>query len=188
MTGGGPADGNDLIGWLATARLQLQPARRHPGYDTRDVDAFLGSIDAALKRGEQPDPERASMAQFRTARVRSGYDRQSVDALLDELQQRLRGADVPSGQTQTPYSSADGLMQRIRSARFGVTRGPGYDEEDVDTFLERIVATLARGGPLTAAEVRGAQFRITRIRPGYVQQDVDNLLEQIERYADGYGL
>lgn len=64
--------------------------------------------------------------------------------------------------------------------------GPRYDEEDVDDFLDKVVATLGRGEPLTPGEVRGAQFRTTRLLPGYVQQDVDDLLEQIERYAGGY--
>lgn len=188
MTGSGPAGVNDLIGWLGNARLQ--PARQGPGYHAGDVDAFLGEIVEALGRGEQPDPERVRLVQFPVTRMRPGYDRQGVGRLLDELQRRLRGPEVPGDQPGPAGSSpAAALMERISRAKFGMTRrAPGYDAEDVDTFLDEVMATLGRGEPLRPAEVRGTQFRTTRMRPGYVQQDVDNLLGQIERYAGGYGL
>jgi DivIVA domain-containing protein len=183
----GPAGVNDLIGWLGNVKVQLP--RRGPGYRVGDVDAFLDQIVEALRRGEQPDPGQVRLARFRTTHRRPGYDRQSVAALLDELHHRLRGPTLPGDLPgATPSSAATGLMERIRSAKFGVTRlAPGYDEEDVDTFLDKVVATLGRGEPLTPAEVR-AQFHTTRIRPGYLQHDVDDLLVQIERYAGGYDL
>jgi DivIVA domain-containing protein len=184
----GPAGVNDLIGWLGNATAQLP--RRRQGYRVGDVDAFLDQIVKALRRGAQPDPGQVRLVRFGTTRRRPGYDRQSVAALLDEPQHRLRGLTAPGQRPGArPDSRAAGLMEQLRSTKFRVTRlGPGYDEEDVDDFLDEVVATLGRGEPLTPAEVRGVQFRTTRVLPGYAQQDVDDLLAQIERYASGYDL
>ena len=184
----GPVGADDLIAWLVNARAQLP--RQGQGYRVEDVDAFLDQIVNALRRAEFPDPGQVRLVRFRTTRRRPGYDPQSVAALLDEMQLRLRDLTVPGQRPgATPDSRAAGLMEQIRSAKFRVTRlGPGYDEEEVDNFLDKVVATLGRGEPLTPAEVRGAQFRTTRPRPGYAQQDVDDLLLQIEQYASGYDL
>lgn len=187
---GGPVGANDLVGRLGNARLELP--RRAPGYHAGDVDAFLGKIVETLKRGGQPDPDQVRRAQFRTTRLRPGYDKRRVDALLDGAEQRLRSRGSTSFGDQpesAPGSAAAHLMERIKNARFRVIRrAAGYDEQDVDTFLDKIVAALSRGEPLTPAQAGGAQFRITRMRPGYVQQDVDDLLEQIRRHFGGYDL
>jgi DivIVA domain-containing protein len=73
------------------------------------------------------------------------------------------------------------MIDRITNAKFDTTRlKPGYDEKEVDDFLDQVVAQL-RGGGLP--EARGARFSPTRMRPGYAQQDVDDLLDEIDLYA-----
>lgn len=74
------------------------------------------------------------------------------------------------------------MIDRITNAKFHTTRlKPGYDEEEVDKFLDQVVAQLRAGG---LPEVRGSRFSPTRRRPGYVQQDVDDLLREFDLYAE----
>jgi hypothetical protein len=56
-----------------------------------------------------------------------------------------------------------------------------YDEEEVDVFLDKVIAVLSEGGQPAQAELRGAHFTTTRLRPGYVRQDVDGFLHEIAR-------
>jgi DivIVA domain-containing protein len=74
------------------------------------------------------------------------------------------------------------MIDRITNAKFNTTRlKPGYDEKEVDNFLDQVIAQLRAGG---VPEVREARFSLTRMRPGYVQQDVDDLLDEIDLYAE----
>jgi DivIVA domain-containing protein len=111
----------------------------------------------------------------------------------------------------------------VRRTRFPVTRRrPGYDQEEVDAFLDRAEAGLDRlireneriraeiteiepggrgvrvpalpvpppsgaavhPGSLTPADVRNAQFVVTRRRPGYDQREVDAFLARTEAELD----
>jgi DivIVA domain-containing protein len=104
-----------------------------------------------------------------------------------------------------PLTPAD-----VRNKQFSTTRlRPGYDEGEVDDFLEKIedalevlirdnadlqacLAQILRGsvGPvhpypppprhLTPADVRKQQFAATRLRPGYNEQEVDVFLDEAE--------
>jgi DivIVA domain-containing protein len=72
------------------------------------------------------------------------------------------------------------LIDRIQNAKFRTTRlSPGYDEEEVDAFLDRLVGIL-RGSDLPDyGEVRNVEFATTRRRPGYAMKDVDRFLREI---------
>jgi DivIVA domain-containing protein len=72
------------------------------------------------------------------------------------------------------------LIERIKNATFGTTRlSAGYDEEEVDTFLDKVVAVLGQAGRPDRGELSNAQFTTVRLRPGYAKQDVDRLLREI---------
>ena len=72
------------------------------------------------------------------------------------------------------------LIERVKNAQFRTTRlSPGYDEEEVDNLLDRVVAVLRESGLPDPEELRAVQFTTRRLRPGYVQQDVDGLLREI---------
>lgn len=76
------------------------------------------------------------------------------------------------------------LIEKITNARFSTVRlSRGYDEEDVDIFLDKLTAALSEGGQLNQAELLNARFTTTRLRPGYVMQDVDSLVHEIARAA-----
>jgi DivIVA domain-containing protein len=73
-----------------------------------------------------------------------------------------------------------GLIERIKHVTFSTTRlSSGYYEEEVDIFLDKIVAVLSEDGQLDQAELRDTRFTATRLRPGYVVQDVDSFLHEI---------
>ena len=76
------------------------------------------------------------------------------------------------------------LIQRIQNAKFRTTRlSPGYDDEEVDNLLDRIVAILRESGLPDPEELRNVQFTTRRLRPGYDMKDVDGLLHEISEAA-----
>jgi DivIVA domain-containing protein len=76
------------------------------------------------------------------------------------------------------------LIERVKNAEFRTTRlSPGYDEEEVDNFLDRVVAILRESELPDPEELRTVQFAMMRLRPGYVRQDVDGLLQEIAEAA-----
>ena len=76
------------------------------------------------------------------------------------------------------------LIERVKNAQFRTTRlSPGYDEEEVDNLLDRVVAVLRESELPDPEELRTVQFTTRRLRPGYVMQDVDGLLREIAEAA-----
>jgi DivIVA domain-containing protein len=58
----------------------------------------------------------------------------------------------------------------------------GYDEKQVDEFLDRVQATLAGADVLTAKDVRDAIFAdAPRIKRGYHEEQVDGFLDAVVR-------
>ena len=73
-------------------------------------------------------------------------------------------------------ATGEAAIARIKGAKFRTTRWGGYDEREVDDFLDEIVARLSRGeqaGPGSPA------FSGARLRPGYRRADVDALLGEL---------
>jgi len=64
-------------------------------------------------------------------------------------------------------------IARIRGAKFRTTRWDGYDADEVDDFLEEMIAQLGRGESVAPG---APAFTRTRLRPGYRGADVDALL------------
>lgn len=93
----------------------------------------------------------------------------------------LSSADVPGpGPSFAPDASTAGLIERIKNVKFSTTRfAPGYDEEEVDTFLDKLVTVLGEGGQLDRSELRDIKFSQTRLRPGYVMPDVHTFLDEV---------
>lgn len=73
-------------------------------------------------------------------------------------------------------ATTEAVIARIRDARFRTTRWDGYDEREVDTFLEEMIARLNRGE--SAGQGAAPVFASTRLRPGYRKADVDALLRE----------
>jgi DivIVA domain-containing protein len=159
-------------------------SRLRKGYHRRQVDAFLNRVEVALG-GALPAPTAAEVRQAGFELVRGGYDTVAVDEALDALEERViaaqgltsgrRGRLDPSGEAQflrgeltAPY------MKRFPRA---TSLRRGYDVDDVDDFLDHVVAALDGGGPLTVEQVRAAAFRPRR--GGYLEDAVDETLDRV---------
>lgn len=79
--------------------------------------------------------------------------------------------------------SDDVLKEQFRATKYSV----GYDQKEVDHFLDRVVDTLRKyesgesieRQPVTADTVQSVQFAPTRFREGYDLLDVDKFLERL---------
>jgi DivIVA domain-containing protein len=91
------------------------------------------------------------------------------------------GDPHPTGEmlAEAWFESQAERVERVvfRQGRLGM----GYSEDEVDAFLDRIVATL-RGTtdePISAEEVRSAAFATVLLKPGYATAEVDAFLSEI---------
>lgn len=103
---------------------------------------------------------------------------------------RRRGAHRPlraartepeRGDREDQGERADYAAQVERVAFRSGRLGMGYDEDEVDAFLDRAVATL-RGTAdttLTSDGVREARFTTVMLRPGYAIGEVDEFLADL---------
>lgn len=161
---------------LETAKDRL--AKDVPGYRMADVDSFIDRVLAALRGGSPPSPAEVRAAAFPVTKLRPGYAPRDVDRLIGELAGLLQG---PGSDAEVPLD-VRGIVDSIRSSRFGTTRRGGYDEEEVDQFLDRIVDNLTQGERGTLRQLAGeAQFTLVKLRPGYRVEDVDSLLASVEQ-------
>jgi DivIVA domain-containing protein len=135
-----------------------------PGYDTKEVAAFLEAAGLRLAGMESTDrpvgplasgailagwAEWADSTRFSTTRrVREGYDTAEVDAFREELRDTFLGVRQP------PLT-----WHAVDSKRFTVTfLRPGYDVEQVDAFIDKAVGAFvdkAVLGLTTAHRQRG---------------------------------
>lgn len=74
------------------------------------------------------------------------------------------------------------LARQVLESRFAITKfRQGYRIDDVDMFLDELVAGLQSGSPTDEllAQISQAKFAATRWRSGYDCDIVDNFLDQI---------
>ena len=79
-------------------------------------------------------------------------------------------------------ASAEEVAEWVDRKIFSTTLlRPGYDEEEVDVFLDAIRDAFlgVRGTLLTSDEIRNIKFTKTRLRPGYDEDDVDTFLDYV---------
>lgn len=160
------------------------------GYHPHQVDTFVARIEATLGRrmmfAPPVTPDEVSDIRF-TVTLR-GYSATAVDTALDGYRRELE-AKSGAGRRRLPPAEADRLTGLIRNVQFSTTRlSEGYDERDVDAFLDRVTVGL-RERRAWASDVRAARFTTSRMRPGYRQPEVDAFLEwlatEIERIRQG---
>jgi DivIVA domain-containing protein len=159
------------------------------GYHRDQVDAFIARIEGTLGRSPlyAPPVTAAEVGGVRFTPTLRGYRTKAVDEALDGYLRELEGHG--GGRHRMPSGHADRLIGLVRNVQFATTRlTEGYEEQQVDAFLDKMIVALRRHGAL-AADVRGARFATTRIRPGYRQPEVDAFLDllasEIERLRRG---
>ncbi|MEU8266191.1 DivIVA domain-containing protein [Sphaerisporangium sp. NPDC049002] len=105
-----------------------------------------------------------------------------------------KSPEAPNGQRPVAEALMEAWLEtqavRVERVLFRPGRlGAGYNEDEVDVFLDRIVATL-RGTtdhPLTAEQVRVATFSTVMFKTGYAVAQVDAFLAEIADVLDRKG-
>ena len=94
---------------------------------------------------------------FDSTRLREGYVQDEVDELLDEVTTTLRGLEerlgMGPGATTGSHQEAEILLtsQDVRNIRFKTSKfREGYEQPDVDAFLDTVVATMETIGADTS--------------------------------------
>jgi DivIVA domain-containing protein len=135
-----------LAGWVETRKFTV--TRWRPGYDVKEVDAFLNAIrDTLLGKRESPlTPDEIRYKRFSTTRLRPGYDEEEVDAFLDEAELKLAARCGAPATSHRPVAAdpaagaalirclecgADSALASEVCARCGApVAGPGYAAAD----------------------------------------------------------
>jgi DivIVA domain-containing protein len=112
-----------------------------------------------------------------------------MKAVDEALEEYIRTLEDQAGGNRMVSGEVDRLIGLVRNVRFTTTRlAPGYDEQEVDDFLDATIAAL-RAGTARASTVKKSVFATTRMRPGYRQAEVDaflaRLASEIERLRSG---
>jgi DivIVA domain-containing protein len=145
------------------------------GYNEVAVDfaleAFVIAIETRAVEREDPAPEKGE---------------EDDDApTLPGLGESDGGRQVAEAMTAAWLESQATRVERV-SFRPG-RLGSGYNEDEVDAFLDRVVATL-RGTtdrPLSADQLRTATFSTVMFKPGYAVAQVDAFLTEMATVLDG---
>ncbi|MDH2430121.1 DivIVA domain-containing protein [Sphaerisporangium sp. TRM90804] len=168
------------------------------------LDAFVVAVET-LARGEagDPAPAKGRAGALHAAPVAEGAPAGSLPGGLareaghggeaerseeDDDAPTLPGLGEKPGPGQRPVAEAltaawlETQAARVERVLFRPGRlGAGYNEDEVDVFLDRVVATL-RGTtdrPLTAEQVRRAAFSTVVFKTGYAVAQVDAFLAEI---------
>ncbi|ANZ36419.1 hypothetical protein BBK82_10450 [Lentzea guizhouensis] len=165
------------------------------GYDSEDVDTFLDLVVLMFETAPPPapvPPPTTQLPQQRPQRPGPPPQQQRPQP------QRPPLAPPPKPPLQAPALPAppppqtvpeQGLTAKdIRNVAFHrPPRGRrGYQESQVDAFLDRIEATLMGQDNLTGKDVRDIRFSRPLIgRRGYDETEVDAFLAQVEQQLSG---
>jgi DivIVA domain-containing protein len=159
----------------------------HKGYHRRQVDAFVNQVEVSLGGVFQP-PTATEVRQAGFELVRGGYDVAEVDEYLDVLEDRvILAQSATAGRRGRPDLGSEAAylreelsapyMRRFPRARFFRR---GYAVDDVDDFVDAVVATLdgsAEDREVGVEDVRRAPF--TARRGGYREDAVDDAMDRV---------
>lgn len=154
------------------------------GYHPRQVEAFLNQVEVSLS-GMFPPPTTSEIRQVGFELVRHGYDTQAVDLALDALEEKvhsLQGRSTGRRGRPDPAGEVDFLRNELatpymrRFPRAGALHR-GYAVDDVDAFVDRVLASFDATSPLPLDDVRRVQFRPQR--GGYLEDAVDDMLDRV---------
>jgi DivIVA domain-containing protein len=165
-------------------RRFARAGRLHKGYHCRQVDAFIDHVEVSLG-GVFPPPTATEVRQAGFELVRGGYVVLEVDEYLDALEERVlvaQGRVAGRSGRLDPAGEADFLRTELTAPymqRF--PRAPalrrGYHPDDVDDFVDRVIATLDGLDALSVEDVRHFPFRPRR--GGYREDAVDEAMDRV---------
>ncbi|WP_425434414.1 DivIVA domain-containing protein [Lentzea fradiae] len=155
------------------------------GYDQEDVDTFL---DLVVLMFETAPPPKAPPAPAQLPRQQQRPQQQRPQPPQRPQQ---RPQQQPPAQRPAVAASVDSPELTAADVRNVAFHRPprgrrGYQESQVDAFLDRIEATLRGQDNLTGKDVRDVRFSRPLIgRRGYDETEVDAFLGQVEKQLSG---
>jgi len=164
------------LGLLHHAQANGLPEPQRLGTHTADM------LPLAANRGfaAPADSVAVQLAAIEALASQMARNHQLID---DKLKSITESSHAPQ---PTPSASISLLTAGdIRNVQFRTVRfTEGYDEDQVDDFLDQVALALAEpaDGPqrLTSAEVKRIDFKATRLREGYDMDEVDSFLDRVE--------
>ncbi|MEU5851887.1 DivIVA domain-containing protein [Saccharopolyspora shandongensis] len=179
------------------------PAVQQNVLDKAEVDAFMDRVEATLRGADTLTAQDVLGARFNPPGPgRPGYQEASVFAFLvmvstmiKNMTPRQRPQSVPAQGMSIarafPRALVAGASQLTPEAIGSVVlhgsagNEHGYDEDDVDDFLDRVVDTLRGADTLTSRDVQSVAFRAQPAPgTGYDRAEVDSLLDLIAERLD----
>ncbi|WP_433268278.1 DivIVA domain-containing protein [Actinosynnema sp. CS-041913] len=165
-----------------------KPRPGNRGYHEGEIDAFLDRIEATLAGRDSLTAIEVQEIEFRFAPPgQAGYDEDDVDTFLDLVVVTLERTPAPPVRPRPGVGTRPLTARDVRTVGFGKPpRGRrGYQESQVDKFLDRIENTLLGQDDLTAREIREVRFsRPIFGRRGYDETEVDAFLSRVEKQLD----
>ncbi|MBW4719129.1 DivIVA domain-containing protein [Saccharothrix obliqua] len=162
-----------------------KPRPGNKGYHEGEIDAYLIRIEDTLRGEDDLTALEVQEKEFSAAPPhQAGYDEDDVDTFLDLVVVTLERAPTPTPRPRPTPTTRPLTARDVRTASFGKPpRGRrGYQESQVDKFLDRIENTLLGQDDLTPADIREARFSRPKIgRRGYDETEVDAFLARVEK-------
>ncbi|SDZ31626.1 DivIVA domain-containing protein [Saccharopolyspora shandongensis] len=171
--------------------------------DKAEVDAFMDRVEATLRGADTLTAQDVLGARFNPPGPgRPGYQEASVFAFLvmvstmiKNMTPRQRPQSVPAQGMSIarafPRALVAGAPQLTPEAIGSVVlhgsagNEHGYDEDEVDDFLDRVVDTLRGADTLTSRDVQSVAFRAQPTPgAGYDRAEVESLLDLIAERLD----
>ena len=123
-----------------------------------------------------------------------GYEQGAVDAFLDRVITTLQAwetgtATSTAGAAATPAELL--TFHDVMDAKFVATKFEGYEQSEVDAFLDRVITTLqawdldsaqpagTSQAALTSHDVLNTKFSIAKFFGGYEQDEIDEFLDEV---------
>ncbi|WP_211346915.1 DivIVA domain-containing protein [Saccharothrix australiensis] len=162
-----------------------KPRPGNRGYHEGEIDAFLERIERTLAGHDTLTAAEVQDAEFSFAPPgRVGYDEDDVDTFLDLVVVTLERTPTPPVRPRPGVGSRPLTARDVRTVEFGKPpRGRrGYQESQVDKFLDRIERTLLGQDDLSAEDIREVRFSRPLLgRRGYDEGEVDAFLARVEK-------
>jgi DivIVA domain-containing protein len=159
-------------------------SRFRKGYHRRQVDQFVNNVEVSLS-GMIPMPTATEVRRAGFELRRGGYRTSAVDEALDVLEARVLAVQqMSAGRRGRPDPAGDAAVLRDELSgsymhRFDRASGwrRGYDMDDVDDFVDRVLVSLDGGAAMSVDDVRSVSFRPRR--GGYREAAVDDALDHV---------
>ena len=165
-----------------------------PAYDRYEVDAFIDRVYATLRGEDTVTAQEVLAARFRPAPPGvPGYHEAGVAAFLVLVASSLRQLTPrrpgrPAQHSTAPQTHPLAESPRLTSdeIRYLALNAPppgepGYDQDEVDAFLDRVEDTLRGYDTLSAQDVHDVQFTLASPdQAGYDENEVEALLDLVE--------